>query len=78
MVYDGTKSGLNSVLWAPWFPLPTVDSHLCAVEKDTFMGDLDIGEMFLNFMLTKKVQMHAGVDLTPYFPDEAMNKGKPV
>jgi hypothetical protein len=23
MVYDGTRSGLNAVLWAPWFPLPT-------------------------------------------------------
>ena len=30
MVYDGTKSGLNSTLWAPWFPLPTVESHLQA------------------------------------------------
>jgi hypothetical protein len=24
MVYDGSKSGLNAVLWAPWFALPTV------------------------------------------------------
>lgn len=28
MVYDNTKSGLNKVLWAPWFPLPTIDSLL--------------------------------------------------
>jgi hypothetical protein len=51
MVYDGTKSGLNSVLWAPWFPLPTIDMHLQSVVPGTFMGDLDIGEMFLNFLL---------------------------
>ena len=42
MVYNGTKSGLNDILWAlwfilwaPWFPLPTIGS--------------DVGEMFLNF-----------------------------
>jgi hypothetical protein len=28
MVYNGTKSGLNDMLWAPWFPLPTIDSLL--------------------------------------------------
>jgi hypothetical protein len=26
MVYDGSKSGLNEALWAPWFALPTVDA----------------------------------------------------
>jgi hypothetical protein len=28
MVYDAMKSGLNDKLWAPWFLLPTVESHL--------------------------------------------------
>ena len=31
LVYDGTKSGLNSILWAPWFPLPTIEMHLQSV-----------------------------------------------
>ena len=26
MVYDGSKSGLNNCLWAPWFALPTIDT----------------------------------------------------
>ena len=26
IMYDGSKSGLNDVLWAPWFPLPTVNT----------------------------------------------------
>ena len=26
MIYDGTKSGLNDALFAPWFALPTADS----------------------------------------------------
>jgi len=25
-VYDGSKSGLNDCTWAPWFPLPTVET----------------------------------------------------
>ncbi len=70
LVYDGTKSGLNSILWAPWFPLPTIEMHLQSVVPGTFMGDLDIGEMFLNFMLHPRLQPYAGVDLTPFFPDE--------
>mmetsp|Transcript_10111 Transcript_10111/g.14603 ORF Transcript_10111/g.14603 Transcript_10111/m.14603 type:complete len:596 (-) Transcript_10111:44-1831(-) len=46
VVYDGTKSGLNAALWAPWFPLPTIEGHLRAVEPGYYMGDIDIGEMF--------------------------------
>lgn len=34
------------------------------------MADLDISEMFLNFILHQDVQPHAGVDLTPLFPSE--------
>ena len=26
MVYDGSKSGLNDTLWAPWFALPNIDT----------------------------------------------------
>jgi hypothetical protein len=49
-VYNGTKSGLNDSIWVPWFPLPTVDTHLRAVETGTWMSNMDIGEMFLNFL----------------------------
>jgi hypothetical protein len=44
--------------------------HLRSVVPGTFMGDLDIGEMFLNFMLHSRLQPFAGVDLTPFFTDE--------
>ena len=70
MVYDGTKCGLNQVLWSPWFPLPTIQMHLRGVNPGTFMGDIDIGDMFLNFILHERIRPHAGVDLTPYFPEE--------
>ncbi len=67
MVYDGTKSGLSDALWVPWFPLPTIDTHLRAVLPDTLMADLNISKVFLNFILHKDVQRYAGVDLTSLF-----------
>jgi hypothetical protein len=70
MVYDASKSGLNSQLWAPWFLLPTIESHLRSVQPSSFMGDIDFSEQFLNFVLHEKVQPYAGVDLTPFFPAE--------
>jgi hypothetical protein len=77
MVYDATKSGLNSQLWAPWFMLPTIESHLRCVQPGSFMGDIDFSEQFLNFILHKKVRPYAGVDLTSFFPEE-LNKDNNV
>jgi hypothetical protein len=69
VVYDGSISGLNEALWVPRFILPTLRTHLRAVEDGTFMAGVDIGEMFLNFMLHEGVRPYAVVDLTHYFPD---------
>jgi hypothetical protein len=66
IVYNGTSSGLNAHLWAPWFALPTICAFLRALEIDTFMADSDIGEMFLNFMLEERCARLAGVYLTHY------------
>jgi hypothetical protein len=70
MVHNGTKSGLNDSLWAPWFRLPTVEQHLRATVPGTYLADIDVGEQFLNFVLHKDAQPYAGVDLTAYFPEE--------
>jgi hypothetical protein len=67
MVYDGTKPGLNDVIWVPRFSLPTVDTLLRAVDFCTYMSDMDIGKMFLNFVLHELMQALCGVDLTNYF-----------
>jgi hypothetical protein len=66
MVYNGTPSGLNDWLWVPWFPLLTITTLARAVEIGTHMGDLDVGEMFLNFILELKARVRAGVDLTHF------------
>jgi hypothetical protein len=55
MVYDGSVSGLNDAMWMPRFVLPTLNTHLRSVEAGTFLADIDVGEMFLNFMLHDSV-----------------------
>jgi len=74
MVYDGSKSGLNDAMWVPWFSLPTIEMHMRFVGHDSYMGDVDIGDMFHNFMLHEVVQDLAGIDLTPFFLDEAVTQ----
>jgi hypothetical protein len=74
MVYNGTSSGLNHVLWVPSFPLPTVNTLLRSVHPGTRMADTDLGEMFLNFVLHESLRELAGVDVTHY--REANEKGE--
>lgn len=71
MVYDASKLQLNRSLWAPNFGLPTVDSLVRGLNETSWMGDLDIGEMFLNFCLHPDLQPYCGVDIKPYFQHEA-------
>jgi len=70
MVYDASKSRLNTSLWAPNFALPTVDTLVRGIDEYSWLGDIDIGEMFLNFVLHEDLQPYAGVDLRPYWLEE--------
>jgi hypothetical protein len=72
---DGSLPGLNAALWCPWFMLPNTNSHLRTLEPATFMSNVDITEMFLNFFLDWHLRKYAGVDLTSYFDDD-LGKGK--
>jgi hypothetical protein len=63
-VYDATKSGLNKAIWAPNFCLPNIASVLHNSDDKTFYGDIDIGEMFLNYFLDPDLRPWAGVDLS--------------
>ena len=47
IVYDATKSGLNEVIWAH-FGLHNAASILHMAGAESYFGDLDLGEMFLN------------------------------
>ena len=71
LVYNGTKSGLNDCHWAPWLRLPKIEQHSWSVEPGTYMANMDIAEMFLNYILHEE---YAGVDLTAYFANE-LDKG---
>ena len=64
MVYDATKCGLNAALWTPNFFLPTIDSILRNADDETWFGDIDLGEMFLNYWLDEELRPYAGVDVT--------------
>ena len=64
MMYNRKLSGLNSSLWAHNFALTIVGSTLRVVEMGTFMADRDIGEMFINFMLSEEARSFCGVDVT--------------
>jgi hypothetical protein len=75
VVYDGSLPGLNAALWCPWSMLPNTNSHLRTVEPGTFMSDVDIAEMFLNFFMDWHLSKYAGANLTSYFTDD-LGKGK--
>ena len=69
MVYDGTASGFNDSVWVPSFGLPTVETLLRGTGPETWMVDLDIADMFLNFMLDEKARELVGVDVSLFFGD---------
>ena len=62
LVYDASKS--KFALWAPNFMLPDIDSVLNNCTLTSWFGDIDLGEMFLNYFLDPKLRPYAGVDVT--------------
>ena len=63
MVYNGTGCGLNDVLYAPHFGLPTVRATLRAILPGFFQCDLDVQDQFLNYKLHKSLREYSGVDV---------------
>ena len=77
LVYNGTSSGLNRSLYGPHFTLPTVDTTLRALEQGSLSADIDIAEMFLNFMLDPKLRPYCGVDVSAIrSEDGSFEKGR--
>jgi hypothetical protein len=67
LVYDATANKLNKCVWVPTFWLPTVDLLVRALDKDSWMTDRDVGDMFLNFQLHRTVVPFTGVDLSSLY-----------
>jgi hypothetical protein len=76
IVYDASKSGLNSVLWTPNFQLPTSETLTELLVSTSWMSDLDFGEHFHNFPLHEQLQLYCGIDIRPYFRPKEKGKGK--
>ena len=74
MVYYGTASRFNGFFWLPHFGLPTVDTLLRGTYQSTSMIDLDIGDMFLNFILAEEYWELVGVDIKAVFEGELEDK----
>lgn len=78
MVYNGSSCGLNAVIWAPWFALPTGDQMIRTLDEGYWGADNDYGEMFYNFWLHADLRRYSGVDLTVHFPEELEGTSKGV
>lgn len=63
MVYNGTSCGLNDCLFAPHFGLPTIRDTLRSLLPGYCQADIDIAEMFLNFILGEELRPYSGVDI---------------
>jgi hypothetical protein len=70
VLYEGSFPGLNEALWCHWLMLPNTNSHLRTVEPGTFMSDVYIADMFLDFFLDWHLRKYSGADLTSYFTND--------
>ena len=61
IVYGATACGLNNALWSPNFFLPTINLVLRGANKDSWLSDIKLGEMFLNYFLDEDLRKYAGV-----------------
>ena len=64
VVYDGTKCRLNDALFAPGFFLPQAAAASRPIMPYSWLADSDMGEMFLNFPMDKKIRSSSGIDVT--------------
>ena len=67
-IYNGSKSGLNDLIWALQITLPTADTMTHWVTAGSWLADNGYGEQFLNFSLHPDLQKFCGVDLIQFFP----------
>jgi hypothetical protein len=77
MVYDGTMSGLNDCLFAPWFALPTMTSMFRGLDLDFWCADNDFSDNFLNYWISKELRAYCGIDVDLLMRDDPDYKPTP-
>ena len=63
VVFDGSSCGLNDTLWAPNFFLPSANAAALLLTFQTWMADMDFGEMFHNFPMEERMRRCSGVEV---------------
>jgi hypothetical protein len=63
LVLSLTECGVNPSVYVPSFALPTCDTLIKRVEAGDYMADMDVGEMFHNFMMHPTERMYHGLDI---------------
>ncbi len=71
LVYDAMANKLNNCVWVPTFWLPTINLLVRALDKDSWMTDHDVGDMFLNFQLHESMKQFTGVNLSSLYKTES-------
>ena len=74
IVCNGTRNGLNEAVWVPSFYLPASVSLGCLLEPGTYQMDMDISEMFHNFVLNRDVRVYCRVNLTGLDMEEGAHR----
>ena len=74
IVYNGTDNGINLEVWTPTFYLLTSLSLSRLLEPRTYQMDMDIGEMFPNFVLNRDVRAYCGVNVKGLDLDDATSE----
>ena len=63
MVCNGISCGLNDILYAPHFGLPTIRETLSSILPGFHQCNLDVQDQCLNFILHKHMRVFSGVEV---------------
>ena len=61
-----TINGLNEVIWAPNFYLPSIESSLRCIDCSTLYTDIGLGVVCLSYSLYEGTQPYTGIYVTGY------------
>jgi hypothetical protein len=64
VVWSCTENGVNPSIYAPRMYLPTGDSMIRRTPPGGWMGDIDSGEMFNNYILHRSEVRYNGVEIS--------------